>query len=148
MAHACLMAMMNHQKEKMKRNKMSRTVFVDVDSIDWDLEDLEGYSEFDEQLPTILQSVELTLEDYEENTPTSEMDDGYVEEVLMDSLTKEYGFCINLITWNYVKYRATYNNNKYDVVDMEDGNKVIDTFETYDEAKRFIDNMLNLMNKN
>ena len=127
---------------------MSRTVFVDVDSIDWDLEDLEGYSEFDEQLPTILQSVELTLEDYEENTPTSEMDDGYVEEVLMDSLTKEYGFYINLITWNYVKYRATYNNNKYDVVDIEDGNKVIDTFETYDEAKRFIDNILNLMNKN
>lgn len=127
---------------------MSRTVFVDVDSIDWDLEDLEDYSEFDEELPTILQSVELTLEDYEENTPTSEMDDEYVEEVLMDSLTKEYGFCINLITWNYVKYRATYNNNKYDVVDMEDGNKVIDTFETYDEANRFIDNMLNLMNKN
>ena len=127
---------------------MSRTVFVDVDSIDWDLEDLEGYSEFDEQLPTILQSVELTLEDYEENTPTSEMDDEYVEEVLMDSLTKEYGFYINFITWNYVKYRATYNNNKYDVVDIEDGNKVIDTFETYDEAKRFIDNILNLMNKN
>ena len=83
---------------------MSRTVFVDVDSIDWDIGD---YEEFDEngnvvdypdsldELPTILQSVELTLEDYEENTPTSEMDDGYVEEVLMDGLTEEYGFCIN-----------------------------------------------------
>lgn len=128
---------------------MSRTVFVDVDSIDWDLEDLEYYPEFDlEELPTILQSVELTLEDYEENTPTSEMDDGYVEEVLMDSLTEEYGFCINLITWNYVKYRAIYNKNKYDVVDVEEGNKVIDTFETFEEADKFIDTMLNLMNKN
>lgn len=127
---------------------MSRTVFVDVDSIDWDLEDLEDYPEFDEELPTILQSVELTLEDYEENTPTSEMDDGYVEEVLMDGLTEEYGFCINFITWNYVKYRATYNKNKYDVVDVEEGNKVIDTFETLKEANKFIDTMLNLMNKN
>lgn len=128
---------------------MSRTVFVDVDSIDWDLEDVDDYPEFlEEELPTILQSVELTLEDYEENTPTSEMDDGYVEEVLMDGLTEEYGFCINLITWNYVKYRATYNKNKYDVVDVEEGNKVIDTFETLEEANKFIDTMLNLMNKN
>lgn len=127
---------------------MSRTVFVDVDSIDWDLEDLENYLEFDEELPTILQSVELTLEDYEENTPTSEMDDGYVEEVLMDGLTEKYGFCINFITWNYVKYRAKYNNNKYDVLDIEEGNKVIDTFETVEEANKFIDTMLNLMNKN
>lgn len=128
---------------------MSRTVFVDVDSIDWDLEDVDDYPEFlEEELPTILQSVELTLEDYEENTPTSEMDDGYVEEVLMDSLTEEYGFCINFLTWNYVKYRATYNKNKYDVVDVEEGNKVIDTFETFEEADKFIDTMLNLMNKN
>lgn len=128
---------------------MSRTVFVDVDSIDWDLEDVDDYPEFlEEELPTILQSVELTLEDYEENTPTSEMDDGYVEEVLMDGLTEEYGFCINFITWNYVKYRATYNKNKYDVVDVEEGNKVIDTFETFEEADKFIDTMLNLMNKN
>lgn len=130
---------------------MSRTVFVDVDSIDWDLEDVDDYYDpefLEEELPTILQSVELTLEDYEENTPTSEMDDGYVEEVLMDGLTEEYGFCINFITWNYVKYRATYNKNKYDVVDVEDGNKVIDTFETLEEANKFIDTMLNLMNKN
>lgn len=130
---------------------MSRTVFVDVDSIDWDLEDADDYYDpefLEEELPTILQSVELTLEDYEENTPTSEMDDGYVEEVLMDGLTEEYGFCINFITWNYVKYRATYNKNKYDVVDVEDGNKVIDTFETLEEANKFIDTMLNLMNKN
>lgn len=128
---------------------MSRTVFVDVDSIDWDLEDVDDYPEFlEEELPTILQSVELTLEDYEENTPTSEMDDGYVEEVLMDSLTEEYGFCINFLTWNYVKYRAIYNKNKYDVVDVEEGNKVIDTFETFEEADKFIDTMLNLMNKN
>ena len=127
---------------------MSKTVFVDVEDIDWDLEDLEDYPEFDEELPTTLHSVELTLEDYEENTPTSEIHDEDVEEVLMDGLTEEYGFCINFITWNYVKYRATYNNNKYDVVDMEDGNKVIDTFETCEEANRFIDNMLNLMNKN
>lgn len=128
---------------------MSRTVFVDVDSIDWDLEDVDDYPEFlEEELPTILQSVELTLEDYEENTPTSEIDDGYVEEVLMDGLTEEYGFCINFLTWNYVKYRATYNKNKYDVVDVEEGNKVIDTFETFEEADKFIDTMLNLMNKN
>jgi len=130
---------------------MSRTVFVDVDSIDWDLEDADDYYDpelLEEELPTILQSVELTLEDYEENTPTSEMDDGYVEEVLMDGLTEEYGFCINFITWNYVKYRATYNKNKYDVVDVEEGNKVIDTFETLEEANKFIDTMLNLMNKN
>lgn len=130
---------------------MSRTVFVDVDSIDWDLEDVDDYYDpefLEEELPTILQSVELTLEDYEENTPTSEMDDGYVEEVLMDGLTEEYGFCINFITWNYVKYRATYNKNKYDVVDVEEGNKVIDTFETLEEANKFIDTMLNLMNKN
>lgn len=128
---------------------MSRTVFVDVDSIDWDLGDVDDYPEFlEEELPTILQSVELTLEDYEENTPTSEMDDGYVEEVLMDGLTEEYGFCINFLTWNYVKYRATYNKNKYDVVDVEEGNKVIDTFETFEEADKFIDTMLNLMNKN
>ena len=128
---------------------MSRTVFVDVDSIDWDLGDVDDYPEFlEEELPTILQSIELTLEDYEENTPTSEMDDGYVEEVLMDRLTEEYGFCINFITWNYVKYRATYNKNKYDVVDVEEGNKVIDTFETFEEADKFIDTMLNLMNKN
>ena len=130
---------------------MSRTVFVDVDSIDWDLEDADDYydTEFlEEELPGILQSVELTLEDYEENTPTSEMDDVYVEEVLMDGLTEEYGFCINFITWNYVKYRATYNKNKYDVVDVEEGNKVIDTFETFEEASKFIDTMLNLMNKN
>lgn len=130
---------------------MSRTVFVDVDSIDWDLEDADDYYDpefLEEELPTILQSVELTLEDYEENTPTSEMDDGYVEEVLMDGLTEEYGFCINFITWNYVKYRATYNKNKYDVVDVEEGNKVIDTFETLEEANKFMDTMLNLMNKN
>lgn len=130
---------------------MSRTVFVDVDNIDWDLEDADDYYDpelLEEELPTILQSVELTLEDYEENTPTSEMDDGYVEEVLMDRLTEEYGFCINFITWNYVKYRATYNKNKYDVVDVEEGNKVIDTFETFEEADKFIDTMLNLMNKN
>lgn len=128
---------------------MSRTVFVDVDSIDWDLGDVDDYPEFlEEELPNILQSVELTLEDYEENTPTSEMDDEYVEEVLMDGLTEEYGFCINFITWNYVKYRATYNKNKYDVVDVEEGNKVIDTFETFEEADKFIDTMLNLMNKN
>lgn len=127
---------------------MSRTVFVDVDSIDWDLEDLEDYPEFDEELPTILQSVELTLEDYEENTPTSEMDDEYVEEVLMDGLTEEYGFCINFITWNYVKYRIRYKDNKYDVLDIEEGNKLIDTFETVEEANKFIDTMLNLMNKN
>lgn len=130
---------------------MSRTVFVDVDSIDWDLEDADDYYDpefFEEELPTILQSIELTLEDYEENTPTSEMDDGYVEEVLMDRLTEEYGFCINFITWNYIKYRATYNKNKYDVVDVEEGNKVIDTFETFEEADKFIDTMLNLMNKN
>ncbi len=130
---------------------MSRTVFVDVDSIDWDLEDVDDYYDpefLEEELPTILQSVELTLEDYEENTPTSEMDDGYVEEVLMDGLTEEYGFCINFITWNYVKYRAMYNKNKYDVVDVEEGNKVIDTFETFEEADKFIDAMLNLMNKN
>jgi len=63
-------------------------------------------------------------------------------------LTEEYGFCINFITWNYVKYRATYNKNKYDVVDVEEGNKVIDTFETLEEANKFIDTMLNLMNKN
>lgn len=130
---------------------MSRTVFVDVDSIDWDLEGADDYYDpefLEEELPTILQSIELTLEDYEENTPTSEMDDGYVEEVLMDRLTEEYGFCINFITWNYVKYRATYNKNKYDVVDVEEGNKVIDTFETFEEADKFIDTMLNLMNKN
>lgn len=128
---------------------MSRTVFVDVDSIDWDLGDVDDYPEFlEEELPNILQSVELTLEDYEENTPTSEMDDEYVEEVLMDGLTEEYGFCINFVTWNYVKYRATYNKNKYDVVDVEEGNKVIDTFETFEEASKFIDTMLNLMNKN
>ena len=133
---------------------MSRTVFVDVDSIDWDIDDYENFddvvdcSEFLDELPTILQSVELTLEDYEENTPTSEMDDGYVEEVLMDRLTEEYGFCINFITWNYVKYRAAYNKNKYDVVDVEEGNKVIDTFGTFEEASKFIDTMLNLMNKN
>lgn len=130
---------------------MSRTVFVDVDNIDWDLEDADDYYDpelLEEELPTILQSIELTLEDYEENTPTSEMDDGYVEEVLMDRLTEEYGFCINFLTWNYVKYRATYNKNKYDVVDVEEGNKVIDTFETFEEADKFIDTMLNLMNKN
>lgn len=127
---------------------MSKTVFVDVNNIDWDLEDLEDYPEFDEELPAILHSVELTLEDYEENTPLEELDDEYVEEVLMDGLTEEYGFCIKFVVWNFVKYRATYNNNKYDVVDMEDGNKVIDTFETCEEANRFIDNMLNLMNKN
>lgn len=130
---------------------MSRTVFVDVDNIDWDLEDADDYYDpelLEEELPTILQSIELTLEDYEENTPTSEMDDEYVEEVLMDRLTEEYGFCINFITWNYVKYRATYNKNKYDVVDVEEGNKVIDTFETFEEADKFIDTMLNLMNKN
>lgn len=127
---------------------MSKTVFVDVKSTDWDLEDLEDYPEFDGELPTTLHFVELTLEGYEENTPLEELDEEYVEEVLMDGLTEEYGFCIKFITWNYVKYRAIYNKNKYDVVDMEDGNKVIDTFETCDEANRFIDNMLNLMNKN
>lgn len=136
---------------------MSRTVFVDVDSIDWDIGDYEefdengnvvDYPDYLDELPTILQSVELTLEDYEENTPTSEMDDGYVEEVLMDGLTEEYGFCINFIKWDYIKYRPIYNNNKYDVVDVEDGNKVVDTFETLEEANKFIDTMLNLMNKN
>ena len=130
---------------------MSRTVFVDVDSIDWDLEDADDYYDpelLEEELPTILQSVELTLEDYEENTPTSEMDDGYVEEVWMEGLTEEYGFCINFRTWNYVKCRATYNRNKYEVIDVEEGNKVIDTFETLEEANKFIDTMLNLMNKN
>jgi len=134
---------------------MSRTVFVDVNSIDWDIGD---YEEFDENgnvvdypdldLPSTLQSVELTLEDYEENTPTSEMDDGYVEEVLMDGLTEEYGFCIDFINWEYVKYRIEDNEGKWEVKDVEDGNKVVETFDTFEEASAFEEAMLNLMNKN
>lgn len=133
---------------------MSKTVFVDVKSIDWDLGD---YEEFDENgniveepdydLPNTLKEVELTLQDYTENTPLEDLDDGYVEEVLMDGLTEEYGFCIDFITWEYTKYLIIWEKDKHVVKDLST-NEVLRTYDTVEEAKQFVDTLLNLTNKN
>ena len=133
---------------------MSKTVFVDVDYIDWDLGD---YEEFDENgnvveepdydLPNTLKEVELTLEDYEEDTPLEDLDDEYVEEVLMDGLTDEYGFCINSIAWEYTKYLITWEKDKHAVRDLST-NEVLRVYDTVEEAKQFVDTLLNLTNKN
>ena len=133
---------------------MSKTVFVDVKSIDWDLGD---YEEFDENgniveepdydLPNTLKEVELTIQDYTENTPLEELDDGYIEEVLMDGLTEEYGFCINFIEWEYTKYLIIWEKDKHIVKDLST-NEVLQTYDTVEEAKRFVDTLQNLTNKN
>lgn len=128
---------------------MSRTVFVDVDNIDWDVDDyLEEDIEFDDlDLPRDVDNLEVELYDYDPDTPIDELDEGEVEEAILEMLTDEYGFCINILHWEFVKYNIVNEDGKY-VVRDEQENKVIDTFDTVDEANKFVETMKDLMNKN
>ena len=136
-----------------------KSVLVKVKGIDWDTED---YGEYDEnyeevlELPDELYEQEVCLEDYDPDIPLSEIDEGYLEEVLMDGLTEEYGFCINFIEWEYIRHRVIKNrdNGKYMVDDCEIDRIITDeddkplTFDTLDEAKKYIEVLEGLMTKN
>ncbi len=137
-----------------------KSVLVNVKAIDWDTED---YGEYDDgyeevlELPDELHEQEVCLEDYDKDTPLSEIDEGELEEVLMDGLTEEYGFCINFIEWEYVKHRVIKqkpeDGGKYLVDDCEADKIITDendkalTFDTWEEAKEYIDTLEGLMSK-
>ncbi len=137
-----------------------KSVLVNVKAIDWDTED---YGEYDDgyeevlELPDELYEQEVCLEDYDKDTPLSEIDEGELEEVLMDGLTEEYGFCINFIEWEYVKHRVIKqkpeDGGKYLVDDCEADKIITDendkalTFDTWEEAKEYIDTLEGLMSK-
>lgn len=136
-----------------------KSVLVNVKAIDWDTED---YGEYDDnyeevlELPDELNEQEVCLEDYDQDTPLSEIDEGYLEEVLMDGLTEEYGFCINFIEWEYIKHRIIKDKDsgKYMVDDCEIDRIITDeddkpvTFDTWDEAKKYVEVLEGLMTKN
>ena len=137
-----------------------KSVLVNVTAIDWDTED---YGEYDDnyeevlELPDELYEQEVCLEDYDKDTPLSEIDEGELEEVLMDGLTEEYGFCINFIEWEYVRHRIIRqkpeDGGKYLVDDCEADKIITDeddkalTFDTWEEAKEYVDTLEGLMSK-
>lgn len=139
-----------------------RSVKVNIFNITWDTGDYEEYdedgnivNEEDFDLPREIHNQEITLYDVDPNTPFKDLDEGDIEEAIFSGLEEEYGFCIELMEWKFVKYEAVkhetkdywyvWNLEKNEEVCDEDGNPY--HFDSLEEAEAYIDNLQELMNE-
>lgn len=142
-----------------------RSIKVDVFDIDWDTAEYENYDDDGEilddepwNLPKEIKDMEITLYDVDPNTPLDELKEdniGDIEEAIFSGLSEEYGFCVNMMDWKFVKYEVVKHETKkyYYVWDLnlneeicdEDGNPY--HFDTLEEANTYIDTLQELMNE-
>ena len=137
-----------------------RSIKVNVYDISWDTGD---YDEYDEEglitetadLPREIKEMEITLYDVDPNTPFKDLDEGDIEEAIFSGLEEEYGFCIELMNWKFVKYETVKHETKdyYYVWNLEDNKEVCDEdgnpyhFDSLEEAESYIDTLQELMNE-
>lgn len=137
-----------------------RSIKVNVYNIDWDTGDYDEYNEdghvvFTADLPESINDMEITLYDVDPKTPLDKLDEGDIEEAIFSGLAEEYGFCVNLMEWNFVKYETVRHETKkyYYVWNLDTNEEVCDEdgnpyhFDTLDEANEYIENLQELMNE-
>ena len=142
-----------------------RSIKVDVYNITWDTGDYEEYdddgnilNEEEWNLPRVIKGMEITLYDADPDTPLDELSEdrlAEIEETILDGLSDEYGFCIDSMDWEFVKYETVkhetkdywyvWNLEKNEEVCDEDGNPY--HFDSLEEAEAYIDNLQELMNE-
>lgn len=138
-----------------------RRIMVDVSHIDWDTADYEEYdddgnilNEEEWNLPRDLHNMELTVW-AKKGLIYSQLDEVQVEDAIMDGLAEEYGFCVNMLEWKFVKYEPVkhetenyyyvWNFDSEEKVCNEDGNPY--HFDTIAEAQAYIETLNGLMNE-
>ena len=139
-----------------------RSVKVNVRNITWDTGDYEEYdddgnilNEEEWDLPRNINNMEITLYDVDPNTPFKDLDEGDIEEAIFSGLEEEYGFCIEMMEWDLVKYETVKHEDKkyYYVWDLEENREICDEdgnpyhFDTLDEANAYIETLKGLMNE-
>lgn len=139
-----------------------RSVKVNIFNISWDTGDYEEYdedgnivNEEDIDLPKEIHDQEITLYDVDPNTPFKDLDEGDIEEAIFSGLEEEYGFCIEMMEWKFVKYETVKHEieDYWYVWDLEENKEVCDEdgnpyhFDSLEEAEAYIDNLQELMNE-
>lgn len=139
-----------------------RSIKVNVRNITWDTGDYEEYdddgniiNEEEWNLPRNINDMEITLYDVDPNTPFKDLDEGDIEEAIFSGLEEEYGFCIEMMEWDFVKYEAVKHEIQkyYYVWNLEENREICDEdgnpyhFDTLDEANAYIENLQELMNE-
>ena len=139
-----------------------RSIKVNVYDITWDTGDYEEYdddgnilNEEEWNLPREIKDMEITLYDVDPNTPFKDMDEGDIEEAIFSGLEEEYGFCIEMMNWKFVKYETVKHETKdyWYVWNLEENEEVCDEdgnpyhFDSLEEAEAYIDNLQELMNE-
>lgn len=139
-----------------------RNVKVNIFNISWDTGDYEEYdedgnivNEEDIDLPKEIHDQEITLYDVDPNTPFKDLDEGDIEEAIFSGLEEEYGFCIEMMEWKFVKYETVKHEieDYWYVWDLEENKEVCDEdgnpyhFDSLEEAEAYIDNLQELMNE-
>lgn len=141
----------------------NRSIKINVSDISWDTAEYENYDDdgeiFDDEpwnLPKEIKDMEITLYDVDPNTPFKDLDEGDIEEAIFSGLEEEYGFCVELMNWEFVKYEAVKHETKdyYYVWDLEENREICDEdgnpyhFDSLDEANEYIENLKELTKEN
>jgi len=141
----------------------NRSIKINVKDISWDTAEYENYDDDGEilddepwNLPKEIKDMEITLYDVDPNTPFKDLDEGDIEEAIFSGLEEEYGFCVELMDWEFVKYEAVKHETKdyYYVWDLEENREICDEdgnpyhFDSLDEANEYIENLKELTKEN
>ena len=141
----------------------NRSIKINVSDISWDTAEYENYDDdgeiFDDEpwnLPKEIKNMEITLYDIDPNTPFKDLDEGDIEEAIFSGLEEEYGFCVELMNWEFVKYEVVKHETKdyYYVWDLEENREICDEdgnpyhFDSLDEANEYIENLKELTKEN
>ena len=147
-------------------NKIDRSIKVNVKDITWDTGDYEEYdddgnilNEEEWNLPREIKGMEITLYDTDPNVPLNELCEdkiANIEETILDGLSDEYGFCVELMDWEFVKYEIVKHETKdyYYIWDLMKNEEICDEvgepyrFDSEDEANEFIENLEDLTKQN
>lgn len=139
-----------------------RSIKVNVRNITWDTGDYEEYdddgniiNEEEWNLPRNINDMEITLYDVDPNTLFKDLDEGDIEEAIFSGLEEEYGFCIEMMEWDLVKYETVKHETKdyWYVWNLEENREICDEdgnpyhFDSLDEANAYIENLQELMNE-
>lgn len=147
-------------------DKINRSIKVNVKDIIWDTADYEEYdddgnilNEEEWNLPREIKGMEITLYDADPDTPLDELSEdrqAEIEETILDGLSDEYGFCIDSMDWEFVKYEIVKHETKdyYYIWDLMKNEEICDEvgepyhFDSEDEANEFIENLEDLTKQN
>ena len=138
-----------------------RRIKVNVSNINWDTGDYEEYdddgnilNEEEWNLPRDLHDMELSVWAKKGST-YKDLDDVQIEDAIMDGLAEEYGFCVEMLEWELIKYEPVRHETQkyYYVCNLDTNEEVCDEdgnpyhFDTLDEANAYIETLKGLMNE-